>query len=624
MINHIGNYSLLLCAVVSLIIVFVISRKFKKKNFKISPNLLSFLSIQLLFSFISFFSLIYLFVTSDFSNETVYNNSHSTKPLFYKISGTWGNHEGSLLLWLLVLIIFGFLHTLFSKNMPIKQRFFTIVFQQIIIFGFLTFIIFTSNPFDTIYPKPYDGLGLNPILQDPALAIHPPILYVGYVGTAILFSSSLSALITDTMNKRWAIFIKKWTLVSWVFLTLGILLGSIWAYYELGWGGFWFWDPVENISLMPWLCLTALFHSIIVLEKRETLKYWVIILSLSCFILSMSGTFLVRSGILNSVHTFASDPTRGSFILIFLFLLILLSLGVIFFFPHKNDNVISKNHLISKESLILLNNLFLMYFLSVVLIGTIYPIFLEVINNQKISIGPPFYNKLIAPFLIPFLFFMAFATKIKWINHSFKKIGIINILLFLLSIIIAIMVIKISNTKYLFSTVLFIFAFLLFFYTCKDFLDEKVKLSQKFSHIGFSILILSILLNGVFSKEITKNMLVGDELKFLNKIITFESISIEEKKNFKALQAKFILKDLNGEKIFNPEVRIYNQPKIFTSEADIKTGLFEDNFLVFNLVDDKYFNVRYQYKPFMLLIWLSTILICVGGIITLKEKNEIY
>ena len=248
-------------------------------------------------------------------------------------------------------------------------------------------------------------MGLNPILQDPALAIHPPILYLGYVGSSIIFSSSLAALVCNYVNKDWAGDVKKWSLISWVFLTVGIMLGSIWAYYELGWGGFWFWDPVENVSLMPWLCLTALLHCSSVLEKRSILKSWTIILALSTFILSMSGTFLVRSGILNSVHTFANDPERGVFVLIFLSILILIS--VIIYFKYENFEKINKSFFLSKETAIIINNWFMMYFLAVVLIGTTYPIFLEVITNEKISVGPPYFNQLIIPFLIPFLLVMA-------------------------------------------------------------------------------------------------------------------------------------------------------------------------------------------------------------------------
>ena len=284
---------------------------------------------------ISFFSLIYAFVVSDFSNVTVYNNSHTTKPLFYKISGSWGNHEGSLLLWLLVLTIFLFIFFISSKNLSNKYRIITVLFQELIIIGFLLFILFTSNPFLNLFPIPKEGTGLNPILQDPALAIHPPILYIGYVGTSIIFSSSLAALVCGMVNKIWAQHIKKWIITSWIFLTIGILLGSIWAYYELGWGGFWFWDPVENVSLMPWFCLTALLHTIIVLEKRNIYQSWTIILSIATFSLSMGGTFLVRSGILNSIHTFANDPSRGIFILCFLFLLVLLAIFIFFIFQKK-------------------------------------------------------------------------------------------------------------------------------------------------------------------------------------------------------------------------------------------------------------------------------------------------
>ena len=268
LINQIGNYSLILGLILSIYLIiylFLGIYGVAKNNLN---NIYSILFLQLFSVLISFFSLVYSFVVSDFTNETVYNNSHTTKPLFYKISGTWGNHEGSLLLWLLVLTLFIFLFLIYSKKQPKNYRLNTIVFQQIIISGFFLFVLFTSNPFNYLFPVPIEGLGLNPILQDPALAIHPPILYFGYVGSSIIFSASLSALVSKNINSSWANHIKKWVLLSWIFLTFGIMLGSIWAYYELGWGGFWFWDPVENVSLMPWFCLTALLHSISVLEKR--------------------------------------------------------------------------------------------------------------------------------------------------------------------------------------------------------------------------------------------------------------------------------------------------------------------------------------------------------------------
>jgi cytochrome c-type biogenesis protein CcmF len=622
MINQLGNYSLYIALLISIFVISKTSLSLRKSSITLSGNIFSLISVQSIMVIISFLILIYAFITSDFSNETVYNNSHTTKPLFYKISGTWGNHEGSLLLWLLVLTIFLFIFTVESKNLSQRYRTLTLFFQQIIIFGFLLFILFTSNPFSNLFPIPNEGTGLNPILQDPALAIHPPILYLGYVGTSIIFSSALAAIISGSINKSWASHIKKWVLVSWVFLSIGILLGSIWAYYELGWGGFWFWDPVENVSLMPWLCLTALLHTIFTLEKRDIFHSWAVILSITTFSLSMSGTFLVRSGILNSIHTFANDPSRGVFILCFLFILIFLSILIYFFYQKTIKENLTKPYLISKETAVLLNNLFMMFFLSVVLIGTVYPIFLEVINNEKISIGPPFYHKLLIPFLIPFLFFMAIGPNIKWINDKIGKINFTQVSIFIISIIVSYFFVKKYGASYLLSLPLFILSIFLFFITIKDFFGKKVNISQKISHFGFSLLILSILLNGVLSKEFSSNMKVGDERKFLNKTIKFESIKVIKEQNYQSLIGEFNIKDENNSLSLKPELRIYDQPQTITSEADISSTIFSDNFLVFNVLkNDGFYNVRYQIKPFMIWIWISVILISFGGLISLKKKN---
>ena len=622
MINQLGNYSLYIALLISIFVISKTSLSLRKSSITLSGNIFSLISVQSIMVIISFLTLIYAFVTSDFSNETVYNNSHTTKPLFYKISGTWGNHEGSLLLWLLVLTIFLFIFTVESKNLSQRYRTLTLFFQQIIIFGFLLFILFTSNPFSNLFPIPNEGTGLNPILQDPALAIHPPILYLGYVGTSIIFSSALAAIISGSINKSWASHIKKWVLVSWVFLSIGILLGSIWAYYELGWGGFWFWDPVENVSLMPWLCLTALLHTIFTLEKRDIFHSWAVILSITTFSLSMSGTFLVRSGILNSIHTFANDPSRGVFILCFLFILIFLSILIYFFYQKTIKENSTKPYLISKETAVLLNNLFMMFFLSVVLIGTVYPIFLEVINNEKISIGPPFYHKLLIPFLIPFLFFMAIGPNIKSINDKIGKNNFTQVSIFIISIIVSYFFVKKYGVSYLLSLPLFILSIFLFFITIKDFFGKKVNISQKISHFGFSLLILSILLNGVLSKEFSSNMKVGDERKFLNKTIKFESIKVIKEQNYQSLIGEFNIKDENNSLSLKPELRIYDQPQTITSEADISSTIFSDNFLVFNVLkNDGFYNVRYQIKPFMIWIWISVILISFGGLISLKKKN---
>jgi len=620
--SSIGLYSLFFGLSSSFLIIFFSIRNFKNLNI-FDNKIISLTFLQLLFVIISFIGLILSFVNSDFSNETVYNHSHTTKPLFYKISGTWGNHEGSLLLWLLVLTLFIFIFLITSKQQNKQYRILTLLFQQIIIIGFFIFIIKTSNPFNYIFPVPIEGLGLNPILQDPALAIHPPILYLGYVGSSIIFSSTLAATTLKYISKEWAKHIKQWVLISWIFLTLGILLGSIWAYYELGWGGFWFWDPVENVSLMPWLALTTLLHCILVLEKRLTLTSWVVVLSISTFTLSMSGTFLVRSGILNSVHTFANDPDRGLFILIFLFCLIFLALFIFFFFHKVQVKDLNNFHWLSKETSILINNWFMMYFLTVVLIGTIYPIFLEVISSEKISVGPPFYNKLIIPFLIPFLLAMAIGPKLKWIKSDLQNK--LNLILFLVvSILLSAFIVRMLNINFLLNTILVSSAFYLFFVTSVDFLTKKFKnLSQNIAHFGFSLFVLSILFNNIFSTEIITNLKIGETFKTEKFEINFQNIEKNKEQNFVSIIGKFSVENLDGNStIMEPELRIYNQPNIVTSEADIKTNIFEDKFMTMNIVQNQeYFNIRYQTKPFMIWIWISVLLISFGGLKSLFIKR---
>jgi len=618
----IGSYSLSFGLFFSVFIIFFSVRNLRDTKI-LDKKIISFTFTQFFFVVTSFFGLIISFINSDFSNETVFNHSHTTKPLFYKISGTWGNHEGSLLLWLLVLTLFISIFLIKSSQQPKNYRIFTLLFQQIIIIGFFIFLIKTSSPFNYIVPTPNEGLGLNPILQDPALAIHPPILYLGYVGSSIIFSSALAAMVTSHVSKEWAKHIKQWVLASWVFLTLGILLGSIWAYYELGWGGFWFWDPVENVSLMPWFALTTLLHCIIVLEKKKILTSWAMILSIATFALSMSGTFLVRSGILNSVHTFANDPERGLFILIFLFTLIFLSIFIFIFFHSGKEKIENNFFWLSKETSILINNWFMMYFLSVVLIGTIYPIFLEVITANKISVGPPFYNKLILPFLIPFLIAMAIGPNLNWVKSDFKDKFYMMIFL-TISFLLSALIIKQFDINFLINTILVTSAFFLFFSTSREFFVKRFKnLSQNIAHFGFSLLILSILFNNIFSNEVITNIKIGETHKTEKFTINFENIDQEDEKNFKAIIGKFNIQYLDGSTdILNPELRIYNQPNIITSEADIKTNLFTDKFMTMNYVQNQeYFNIRYQVKPFMIWIWISVLLITFGGSLSFFNKR---
>jgi len=617
----IGYYSLIIGFSISFLIIFFSIKNLSKS--KLDNKIIFSVFFQFFFVSLSFLGLVQSFISSDFSNETVFNHSHTTVPTFYKISGAWGNHEGSLLLWLLVLTLFIFLFLLRSNDQPKKYRILTLLFQQIIIVGFFVFLIKTSSPFNYIFPIPNEGLGLNPILQDPALAIHPPILYLGYVGSSIIFSSALAAVVTNYISSSWAKHIKKWILTSWIFLTLGILLGSIWAYYELGWGGFWFWDPVENVSLMPWLALITLLHCTLVLEKKQILTSWVVILSIATFTLSMCGTFLVRSGILNSVHTFANDPERGLYILIFLFILVFLSIFIFLFFYKSEKTTTNSFFWLSKETSILINNWFMMYFLSVVLIGTTYPIFLEVLSSEKISVGPPFYNKLIIPFLVPFLLAMAIGPKLKWIKSELENK--LNLILFLIiSLLLSTFIIRNLDINFLINTILVTSAFYLFLITLKDFFSKKFKnLSQNLAHFSFSLLILSILFNNFLSTEIITNLKINETYENDTLKINFEGIEQRDEQNFKAIIGKFVIEHNGGQTdIMQPELRIYNQPNIITSEADIKTTLYKDKFMTMNSVQNQeYFNIRYQVKPFMIWIWLSTFLISLSGLIGFFKKR---
>ena len=370
-------------------------------------------TVQFVLIAIAFGCLTQAYVTSDFSVLNVVTNSHSAKPLLYKISGVWGNHEGSLLLWVLILAFFGMAVAWFGANLPAAFRARVLSIQALIAVGFLAFSLFTSNPFERLSPVPPDGQGLNPLLQDPGLAFHPPFLYLGYVGFSIAFSFAVAALIEGRVDAAWARWVRPWTLAAWCFLTLGIALGSWWAYYELGWGGWWFWDPVENASFMPWLAGTALLHSAIVVEKRDTLKSWCVLLAIITFSLSLLGTFLVRSGVLTSVHAFANDPTRGIFILGFLFAVVAGSLALYAFrAPRLGGGGLFQP--VSREGALIVNNLLLSTAAATVFLGTLYPLFLDSLTGQKISVGPPYFNATFGPIMVPVLAAMAIGPMLPW------------------------------------------------------------------------------------------------------------------------------------------------------------------------------------------------------------------
>tara|TARA_B100001175_G_scaffold309108_1_gene310367 strand:+ start:237 stop:2114 length:1878 start_codon:yes stop_codon:yes gene_type:complete len=608
----VSSISLLL----SLSLLYLSYYDLKLSNNRISKKIYKFAFSQILFTFLSFITLIIAYIISDFSLINVYENSHTTKPLFYKISGAWGNHEGSLLLWINILVLFSFLFLIFNKNKNINFKLYTLIFQNLLISVFLIFLLTNSNPFSLLYPIPTEGMGLNPILQDPALAIHPPLLYIGFVGSSIYFSIALAALISKVDSKSLASTIKPWVSVSWTFQTLGILVGSIWAYYELGWGGFWFWDPVENSSLMPWFLMTALLHSVLVLERRIGLYSWVIILSILTFTMSVVGTFLVRSGILNSVHTFANDPSRGLFILSFLALMVFSSIFI--FFKYAPDD--NKNYKIfSKESFILANNWFMVFFLAVVLIGTLYPVFLDTLSGQKISVGPPYYNFILAPFLIPLLFLMTSGPKHKWISSDI--IGIFNISLLISVILFIVIFLSIKESSLLLLLILLFSTYLItqtIFDFYESFKNKNINLSRIISHFGFGMLIFSISLNQIFSVEKSFNAKLGDEESFQNYIIKFNNLETFSKNNFKSVKGYFEIIDKKNSTSQNltPEIRVYNQPETITYEASINTRLFSDTYLTMsNISNTDIFNIKFQKKPFMNFIWFSVLLISLGGIL---------
>ena len=616
MLSNLGNILLFANVILSFSIIYNANKSLKTSSNVINKNIFQLSLIQSTLIIICFFTLIAAFIISDFSLVTVYQNSHSLKPLFYKIAGTWGNHEGSLLLWAIILTIFSFLFLIYNKDHPKKFRLLTLIIQNILILGFLFFILFNSNPFSSLSPVPSEGLGLNPILQDPALAIHPPLLYVGFVGSSIYFSAAIASLISNYTEKSFSYSIKNWILISWCFQTLGILVGSIWAYYELGWGGFWFWDPVENASLLPWFAMTALFHSLIVFEKRNIFYFWVIILCLITFILSVTGTFLVRSGILNSVHTFASDPSRGLYILLFLSLMIFGSIFLLFKKYKNEDYKLNQN---SKETFILINNWFMMFYLITVLLGTIYPIFTDALTDNKISVGPPFYNTIILPVVIIFLLFMAIGPKAKWIKNKFKDIKIYFFIL-LASFGLNFLIIFFFKSYSVLSNLILISAIFLILSSLIDLTNaikkNKFDLARIISHASFGFLVLFIGLNNIFTIEKDYNIKLGETKKFENYSIKLQNLELKNFKNYQAVIGELEIKNvnLNRTNILKPEIRIYDNPRTLTYEASIKTSISKDYYLTMSNIDrSDYYNIKFQKKPLMMWIWVSVIMIVFGG-----------
>ena len=609
---YLGNFLLTLSLIFSIAQFFISQKKNKSKFIALSVNGL------LICSFLSFALLIYSHVVSDFNVLNVFQNSHTTKPFIYKVSGVWGNHEGSLLLWILVLTIFNyFIFKLYNNNPIFISK--TLQMQAVVTAGFILFTILTSNPFQKVMSEQSDGLGFNPILQDPALAIHPPLLYIGYVGFSAVFSMGVATLSLDNSQKiPWYIYMKPFVLAAWTFLTIGIALGAIWAYYELGWGGWWFWDPVENASFMPWLIGTALLHSLIIVEKRKSLKAWVLLLSILAFLLSVIGTFLVRSGILTSVHTFALDPSRGIYILAFTAVLGGYSLIL---FARKSKKYFDTNYfsLFSKEGSILINNVLMIVVCATVFLGTIYPLVIEAFTDKKISVGEPYFNSTTIPIIIPAILVMGVGPLLAW--NKDEKLKIFKKILpsILLTLVMTVLIFSIYQSY----SYIGLAGIILAFWIISNNIILLIKKNRNFSmgmliaHLGIGLLILGITGSSNWQEEKITRLKINTSTQINKYNIIFKEINEVKGPNYLAIKANFIVYDKNKNFITNlePENRYYPISNIFTTEASIHTNLSRDLYIVLgegNLNDG--WVVRIYYNPLVIWIWIGALVIFIGGI----------
>ena len=596
---------------------------------------------QLGFVAASFAALVTLHVTSDFSVANVFENSHSLKPLIYKITGVWGNHEGSMLLWVSILALFGALVAAFGNNLPLTLRARVLAVQAWVAGAFYLFILTTSNPFLRLPDPPIEGRDLNPVLQDIGLAVHPPMLYLGYVGFSISFSFAIAALLEGRIDAAWARWVRPWTLMAWIFLTLGIAMGSYWAYYELGWGGWWFWDPVENASLMPWLAGTALLHSALVMEKRDALKVWTILLSILTFSLSLLGTFLVRSGVLTSVHAFASDPTRGVFILLILCVFIGGSLTLF----AGRASALKQGGLfapISREGALVLNNLFLTTACATVFIGTLYPLALEVLTGDKISVGAPFFNLTFAPLFIPLMVAVPFGPMLAW-----KRGDLLGAMQRLLAAgIAALLAIAVAWAWARGGSALAPLAIGLAVFVIAGALSdlaERVGLFRlplassasramglprsvwgtAFAHAGIGVALIGIVCETTWNSEYIGTMKSGDAISVAGYQMTLEGLIQQQGPNYRELVAPFTVR-LDGERlaVMTPSKRTFTTRGMSTTEAALLTrGASQLYISLGDPTADGGITARIYHKPLVLLIWFGPVLMAFGGLLSLSDRR---
>ena len=575
---------------------------------------------------ISFFCLVYAYLISDFSNYNVFQNSHSSKPFIYKLAGTWGNHEGSMLLWLLIMSFYKLIFS-FSSKLDNDLKKLTIFFQTLLYICFCLFVILTSNPFLASSITVSEGLGLNPVLQDPILSIHPPMLYLGYVGFSLILSLALAGLFLNKIDNNWIKSTKNWALFCWSMLTGGIALGSYWAYYELGWGGWWFWDPVENVSLMPWITGLALVHSLMMVQKDMIMKRWIVFLSILCFSLSIFGTFLVRSGILTSVHSFASDSTRGIFILI-LFLVITGFSFIIFIFKSEDSNGKLNLLFINKSSALIINNIVMLIACATILLGTIYPIIIEVLTNKRISVGAPYFNSTALPVLLPGFLLMSVAPALSWQTNKLPKYKS-YFLVFLTISLLTVIIFYFTNFNIwgfvgiVLGLTIILSSTLSIYYNCIKYNLDRFLLYNNalLAHIGVGIMIIGITSSAIFQSEYDETFFL-DEIKKVGKYnLKLEKIEFHEKNNFQELMATLVIYRKNVQKSFiNPSKRYYYVSKIITTEAAIYHRWFEDFYVVLGEEKDGQWNIKIFINPFVSFIWIGVILMIFSGLVGIVRK----
>ncbi|MDD3483082.1 heme lyase CcmF/NrfE family subunit [Azovibrio restrictus] len=593
---------------------------------------------------VSYLCLTQAFIANDFSVIYVAQHSNSLLPLQYRIAGVWGGHEGSLLLWMLMLSWWALLVSWFSRNLPPPMLARVLGTLCLVAAGFLLFILLTSNPFERILPGVAEGKDLNPLLQDPGLIIHPPLLYMGYVGFSVAYAFAVSALLSGQLDAAWARWSRPWTVVAWIFLTLGIAMGSWWAYYELGWGGWWFWDPVENASFMPWLIGTALLHSLAVTEKRGSFKNWTVLLAISAFSLSLLGTFLVRSGVLTSVHAFATDPTRGVFILTFLVAVIGASL-TLFVWRAPSVGLGGRFGLFSRESLLLTNNVLLAVATGTVLLGTLYPLLIDALALGKISVGPPYFNAVFVPIMAPLLFLMGVGPFARWKHASMTEIA--RLLKWALAVagVVAVTLpflyggwTPMVGLGLLLASWITLTAGLHFVQRVQatrgdaGFLTAALRQPRHFwgmhlAHLGVAVFVVGVTMVGGYEEEKDVKMGPGDTVTVSGYSFRFLGVQQVEGPNYVAMRGEVeLLKDGKVDRLLHPEKRNYHSSMMPMTEAAIDTGLIRDVYVSLGEPIDRdqpegEWAVRVYYKPFVDWIWGGCILMSLGGLIAILDRR---